>query len=119
GSVSSRSSLCVWLRRLSARGHALAHAACHAVSVDVAWAPELQPAHRDERDLVRGRGGYVGNHHFDRECFGPGPGSVSSVQLAGMMRLCGPAVPALSLWTATAVLGERWVSDPRLARLLQ
>jgi hypothetical protein len=35
------------------------------------------------------------------------------------LRLCGPAAPALSLWTATAVLGERWVSDPRLARLLQ
>src|SRR5215510_10838122 len=47
-------------------------AACHAVSVDVAWAPELQPAHRDERDLVRGRGGYVDNHHFDGECFGLG-----------------------------------------------
>jgi hypothetical protein len=35
------------------------------------------------------------------------------------LRLSGPAVPALSLWTATAVLGERWVTDPRLARLLQ
>ena len=35
------------------------------------------------------------------------------------LRLSGPAAPALSLWTATAVLGERWVSDPRLARLLQ
>jgi hypothetical protein len=35
------------------------------------------------------------------------------------LRLCGPATPALSLWTATAVLGERWVSDPRLGRLLQ
>jgi hypothetical protein len=35
------------------------------------------------------------------------------------LRLCGPVAPALSLWTATAVLGERWVSDPRLATLLQ
>jgi hypothetical protein len=34
------------------------------------------------------------------------------------LRLSGPATPALSLWTATAVLGQRWVSDPRLARLL-
>jgi hypothetical protein len=35
------------------------------------------------------------------------------------LRLYGPATPALNLWTATAVLGERWISDPRLARLLQ
>jgi hypothetical protein len=35
------------------------------------------------------------------------------------LRLCGPAAPALCLWTATAVLGERWVSDPRLVRLLR
>jgi hypothetical protein len=35
------------------------------------------------------------------------------------LRLCGPVTPALILWTATAVLGERWASDPRLARLLQ
>jgi hypothetical protein len=35
------------------------------------------------------------------------------------LRLSGPAAPALSLWTASAVLGQRWVSDPRLARLLQ
>jgi hypothetical protein len=35
------------------------------------------------------------------------------------LRLCGPATPALALWMATAVLGERWGSDPRLARLLQ
>jgi hypothetical protein len=35
------------------------------------------------------------------------------------LRLYGPVAPALSLWTATAVLGERWASDPRLARLLQ
>jgi hypothetical protein len=35
------------------------------------------------------------------------------------LRLCGPVAPALSLWTATAVLGERWISDPRLAPLLR
>jgi hypothetical protein len=35
------------------------------------------------------------------------------------MRLCGPAAPALCLWTATAVLGDRWARDPRLFRLLQ
>lgn len=34
------------------------------------------------------------------------------------LRLAGPAAPALCLWTATAVLGDRWISDPRLARLL-
>lgn len=35
------------------------------------------------------------------------------------MRLVGPAVPLVSLWTATAVLGPRWAQDPRLAALLQ
>ena len=35
------------------------------------------------------------------------------------LRLSGPVAPALSLWTATAVLGERWAGDPRLARQLQ
>jgi hypothetical protein len=35
------------------------------------------------------------------------------------LRLCGPVAPALILWMATAVLGERWVSDLRVARLLQ
>lgn len=34
------------------------------------------------------------------------------------VRLQGPAVPLLSLWTATAVLGQRWPQDPRLAALL-
>jgi hypothetical protein len=34
------------------------------------------------------------------------------------LRLAGAAAPALCLWTATAVLGDRWVSDPRLSRLL-
>lgn len=34
------------------------------------------------------------------------------------MRLVGPAVPLVSLWTATAVLGPRWAQDPRLAALL-
>ena len=33
------------------------------------------------------------------------------------LRLAGPAAPALCLWTATAVLGERWKTDPRLTRL--
>lgn len=33
------------------------------------------------------------------------------------LRLAGPAVPAVCLWTATAVLGERWMTDPRLTRL--
>lgn len=33
-------------------------------------------------------------------------------------RLTGLAAPAISLWVATAVLGERWARDPRLARLL-
>lgn len=35
------------------------------------------------------------------------------------MRLVGPAVPLVSLWTATAVLGARWAQDPRLAALLE
>lgn len=34
------------------------------------------------------------------------------------LRLVGPAAPALCLWIATAVLGERWIRDSRLARLL-
>lgn len=34
------------------------------------------------------------------------------------VRLRGPAVPLVSLWTATAVLGQRWSGDPRLAALL-
>ncbi|MGY4646627.1 hypothetical protein [Mycobacterium sp. URHB0021] len=35
------------------------------------------------------------------------------------VRLAGPAVPMVSLWTATAVLGQRWAHDPRLAALLR
>jgi len=34
------------------------------------------------------------------------------------LRLSGPAAPAISLWVATAVLGNRWVHDPRMSRLL-
>lgn len=34
------------------------------------------------------------------------------------LRLAGPAAPALCLWIATAVLGERWSRDSRLGRLL-
>ena len=34
------------------------------------------------------------------------------------LRIVGPAAPALCLWAATAVLGERWKEDPRLASLL-
>jgi hypothetical protein len=34
------------------------------------------------------------------------------------LRLTGPATPALCLWTAAGVLGERWVNDPRLTPLL-
>jgi hypothetical protein len=34
------------------------------------------------------------------------------------LRLVGPAAPAVCLWIATAVLRERWESDPRLAPLL-
>jgi hypothetical protein len=34
------------------------------------------------------------------------------------LRLAGPPAPALCLWAATAVLGDRWVDDPRLAALL-
>ncbi|WP_142282918.1 hypothetical protein [Mycobacterium aquaticum] len=33
------------------------------------------------------------------------------------LRLAGPAAPALCLWTATAVLGDRWIRDSRLAKL--
>lgn len=33
------------------------------------------------------------------------------------LRLAGPAAPALCLWTATAVLGDRWTRDARLAKL--
>ncbi len=35
------------------------------------------------------------------------------------VRLQGPAVPLVALWTATAVLGERWAHDPRLGALLR
>jgi hypothetical protein len=35
------------------------------------------------------------------------------------VRMHGPAVPLVSLWTATAVQGERWTQDPRLAALLR
>jgi hypothetical protein len=35
------------------------------------------------------------------------------------IRMQGPAVPLVSLWTATAVLGQRWWQDPRLAALLR
>lgn len=34
------------------------------------------------------------------------------------LRLSGPAAPILCLWTATAVLGDRWMTDPRLAKLV-
>jgi hypothetical protein len=34
------------------------------------------------------------------------------------VRLVGPPAPALCLWAATAVLGDRWDHDPRLAALL-
>lgn len=34
------------------------------------------------------------------------------------LRLSGPAAPAISLWVATAILGDRWMHDPRLSRLL-
>ena len=35
------------------------------------------------------------------------------------VRMQGPAVPLVSLWTATAVLGDRWMQDPRLSALLR
>lgn len=35
------------------------------------------------------------------------------------VRLQGPAVPLVSLWTATAVQGPRWWQDPRLSALLR
>lgn len=35
------------------------------------------------------------------------------------VRMQGPAVPLVSLWTATAVLGQQWWQDPRLAALLR
>lgn len=35
------------------------------------------------------------------------------------VRMQGPAVPLVSLWTATAVLGQQWWQDPRLAPLLR
>jgi hypothetical protein len=34
------------------------------------------------------------------------------------VRLSGPAAPAICLWAAIEILGERWVRDPRLARLV-
>jgi hypothetical protein len=34
------------------------------------------------------------------------------------LRLTGPAAPAICLWSATAILGDRWPRDPRLARLV-
>lgn len=33
------------------------------------------------------------------------------------LRLSGPPAPAVALWTAHALLGERWQDDPRLERL--
>ena len=38
---------------------------------------------------------------------------------AGPLRLQGPAVAGLTPWVAQAVLGERWISDPRLERLVR
>jgi hypothetical protein len=35
------------------------------------------------------------------------------------LRLAGPSTPALSLWSAYGILGRNWVTDPRLAPLLQ
>lgn len=34
------------------------------------------------------------------------------------LQLSGPPTPALSLWSASGVLGPRWANDPRLAPLL-
>lgn len=34
------------------------------------------------------------------------------------LRLAGPATPGLILWTTYGILGNRWLSDPRLAPLL-
>jgi hypothetical protein len=34
------------------------------------------------------------------------------------LRLSGPAAPAICLWAAIAIVGDRWVRDPRMARLL-
>lgn len=34
------------------------------------------------------------------------------------LRLSGPAAPAICLWAATAILGDRWLRDPRMARLV-
>ena len=36
---------------------------------------------------------------------------------ASPLRLSGPPAPAVALWTAYAVLGPRWIGDPRLDRL--
>lgn len=35
------------------------------------------------------------------------------------LRLAGAPVPALALWCAKGILGDRWQSDPRLQRLMQ
>jgi hypothetical protein len=35
------------------------------------------------------------------------------------LRLTGPAAPALILWSAWGIVGKQWVSDPRLASLLE
>lgn len=34
------------------------------------------------------------------------------------LRLSGPASPAICLWAGTAILGDRWLRDPRLGRLV-
>lgn len=37
---------------------------------------------------------------------------------AAPLRLVGPAAPALALWCGHGILGDRWVTDPRMAPLL-
>ncbi|MDH6279112.1 hypothetical protein [Prescottella agglutinans] len=43
---------------------------------------------------------------------------VLAFQDTAPLALSGPAAPALALWCGHGILGERWVTDPRMAPLL-
>ena len=79
--------------------------------------------------LMRHHAGWADVFHIDSETadsitgFYPDLDTWTAVLATGdgypPVRLQGPAVPLVALWTATAVLGERWAHDPRLAALLR
>lgn len=94
---------------------------------------DAQPSWRDHqkahlwstthRLIWDGRSGLESLWYGDITGFYPDLGSWTLTVATGdgqpPVRMQGAAVPLVSLWTATAVLGERWSQDPRLAALLR